>query len=69
MVFFILLIQNLCSCSLVVRDFLEDLLGNSPPPPLGWVISWWGVIFLVVGGRLDECSINRRCHGTIAFGH
>ena len=23
----------------------------------------------VVGGRLDQCSINRRCHGTIAFGH
>ena len=24
---------------------------------------------LIVGGRLDERSINRRCHGTIAFGH
>ena len=25
--------------------------------------------FLLVGGRLDECSINRQSHGTIAFGH
>ena len=25
--------------------------------------------FVVVGGRLDQCSINRRCHDTIAFGH
>ena len=24
---------------------------------------------VVVGGRLDQRSINRRCHGTIAFGH
>ena len=24
---------------------------------------------IVVGGRLDQRSINRRCHGTIAFGH
>ena len=23
----------------------------------------------VVGGQLDQHSINRRCHGTIAFGH
>ena len=23
----------------------------------------------LVGGRLDQCSINRRCHGTITFGH
>ena len=23
----------------------------------------------LVGGRLDQRSINRRCHGTIAFGH
>ena len=25
--------------------------------------------FVIVGGRLDERSINRRCHGTIAFDH
>ena len=24
---------------------------------------------MVVGGRLDQRSINRRCPGTIAFGH
>ena len=27
------------------------------------------ILWRVVGGRLDERSINRRCHGTIAFGH
>ena len=26
-------------------------------------------VYLLVGGRLDQRSINRRCHGTIAFGH
>ena len=24
---------------------------------------------VLVGGRLDQLSINRRCHVTIAFGH
>ena len=27
------------------------------------------VLWRLVGGRLDQCSINRRCHGRIAFGH
>ena len=26
-------------------------------------------VLLLVGGRLDQRSINRRCHGKIAFGH
>ena len=25
--------------------------------------------YRLVGGRLDQRSINRRCHGTITFGH
>ena len=23
----------------------------------------------LVGGQLEQCSINRQCHGRIAFGH
>ena len=26
-------------------------------------------VYSVVGGQLDQCLINHRCHGTIAFGH
>ena len=31
--------------------------------------AYWEVWWVVVGGRLDQCLINRWCHYTITFGH
>ena len=38
-------------------------------PVLTFRTGYWVYMYPLVGERLDQCSINRRCPGTIVFGH